>query len=720
MAYSIRQCLGCGQSFQPTSSTQKYCGKSVTRTCVICGKPYISECKKIYGKCCSKQCTNQYAHQQSVNSYRNIVKKCILCGQDFTPTNNTQVVCLNAHTRVCSICGNIFAISLPKNKNVKDIPVTCSKECANKLRFVNGNPMNNPESVAKMKATMLDRYGVDHPMHSDQIKDKLKHTMQSKYGVTSYTQTEEYREKAIQTNQRKYGTDWASQSSIVQQKVKETNMRKYGVDNPAKLPQIRDKMYNTYQSNSGYDHPLHNPEVIEKIKQTNLDKYGVKYIGSSKEIRDKAKATILDKYGVENAMQNPCIVAKAQETNLIKYGYTSAVKSPEVKSKIAATMIDRYGSTRYTASWEHRKKLVTNPEKVEDWKQFLDNPEEYINIKFDHMPTYKELESALGVDTTTIQWHLSQLHKLDIVQYTVSNYENEIVDVLHSICPKIEIKCNTRTIIAPYEIDIFLSEYNLGIEVNPTATHNSTYSPYPDNPKAPSYHKMKTDMCEEKGIFLFHIFGYEWTHRKDVVISMLQNLLNKNTNIIYARKCTLRPVPNKQAFDFLEDNHLQGGVHSRINLGLFYQDQLVSIMTFGKLRSTIGNTNLDTNECWELVRYCNLKGTSVVGGASKLFRYFCNTHNPKEIRSFSDRAHTKGNLYAILGFKEVRRSDANYVWVNITDDVAYHRMNAQKRNIRKFLQDPEIDLSLTEKQIMEAHGFAQVFDAGTITWEWTI
>jgi hypothetical protein len=77
-------------------------------------------------------------------------------------------------------------------------------------------------------------------------------------------------------------------------------------------------------------------------------------------------------------------------------------------------------------------------------------------------------------------------------------------------------------------------------------------------------------------------------------------------------------------------------------------------------------------------------------------------------------------LYAILGFKEVRRSDANYVRVNITDDVAYHRMNAQKRNIRKFLQDPEIDLSLTEKQIMEAHGFAQVFDSGTITWEWTI
>ena len=111
--------------------------------------------------------------------------------------------------------------------------------------------------------------------------------------------------------------------------------------------------------------------------------------------------------------------------------------------------------------------------------------------------------------------------------------------------------------------------------------------------------------------------------------------------------------------------------------------------------------------------------TSVVGGASKLFKHFIRIYNPKRIRSFSDRAHTKGTLYSNLGFIELRRSDPGYVWVNLATDKAYNRVNSQKQNIKKFLQDDSIDLTQSEKQIMEAHRFAQVFDSGTITWQWT-
>ena len=67
---------------------------------------------------------------------------------------------------------------------------------------------------------------------------------------------------------------------------------------------------------------------------------------------------------------------------------------------------------------------------------------------------------------------------------------------------------------------------------------------------------------------------------------------------------------------------------------------------------------------------------------------------------------------------EVRRSDANYLWVNTLDDMAYHRINAQKQNIKKFLKDDNIDLSQSEFAIMESHGYVRVYDSGTITWEW--
>ena len=142
-------------------------------------------------------------------------------------------------------------------------------------------------------------------------------------------------------------------------------------------------------------------------------------------------------------------------------------------------------------------------------------------------------------------------------------------------------------------------------------------------------------------------------------------------------------------------------------------------MTFSNIRHTIGtgNTNF-TSDDWELSRFCSKLNHIVVGGASKLFKYFVKEYEPNMIRSFSDKAHTSGDLYPQLGFTKIHDSEPGYVWVNLKDDRAYHRANAQKRNIKKFLKDDTIDLSLTEVEIMNNHGFVQVYDSGNILWEW--
>ena len=74
-------------------------------------------------------------------------------------------------------------------------------------------------------------------------------------------------------------------------------------------------------------------------------------------------------------------------------------------------------------------------------------------------------------------------------------------------------------------------------------------------------------------------------------------------------------------------------------------------------------------------------------------------------------------MYQTLGFTELRRSDPGYMWVDYATDIAYSRYNAQKRNIQKFLHDDTIDLSRSETEIMVEHGFVQVYDSGTITWQ---
>lgn len=86
--------------------------------------------------------------------------------------------------------------------------------------------------------------------------------------------------------------------------------------------------------------------------------------------------------------------------------------------------------------------------------------------------------------------------------------------------------------------------------------------------------------------------------------------------------------------------------------------------------------------------------------------------------SFSDVAHTRGNLYAQLGFVRCNESAPSYVWVDSITDKALNRVECQKSNLVKLLDEPDLDLSQTERQIMESHGYLRVYDSGTVRWEY--
>ena len=716
--YKSKICPICGEQFSPKSARQIYCKRLVVRKCVVCGKEYNSECVKDYSRCCSADCTKLYAHTQSVASYANITKTCVLCGKSFTPKNNTQKICEDQHFRTCVVCGKSFEIIWKPGRNIDDIARTCSPECKTKLTFAKGNPAQRPECKAKAKQTYLDNYGVDHPMHSEVVKTKVDNTMQDRYGKKRFSQTEEYKVRAIETNKKRYGTDWAMQNPSIKKKSEDTLMSNFEVTNPMQSAEIVAGMQKSYKAKTGYDFPFQNPEVKEKIKETNRSVYGCENVLQNPDVRAKATETMRERFGVTSALQSEEIKARVKATNRERYGYDNPAQAPEVQAKIANTMLERHGVAHYNESWIYRKSVMTDASKVEEWKAFLEDPEQYIKTHFDHKPNYKELQDVLGVNTTTIWVHLTRIGKLDLIQFVLSYLENDIVDILHSINPNMQIIQHERQLIKPYEIDIYLPEYKIGIEINPTSTHNSSVGSHTNPAKAPSYHKMKTDMCEEHGVFLFHIFGYEWHHKQEIIISMLRNLLCCNLTKIYARNCELRIVEPKEAYIFLQENHRQGGVYSQYRYGLYYKGELVSLMTFGKLRNTLGLNGNNLSDCWELVRFCNKLNTTVVGGASKLFKHFIREHNPNKIRSFSDRAHTKGSLYTLLGFSAVKQNSENYVWVNLTNNKAYNRVNAQKHNLKAFFKDDTIDLTKTERQIMEEHGYVRVYDSGTITWEW--
>ena len=166
----------------------------------------------------------------------------------------------------------------------------------------------------------------------------------------------------------------------------------------------------------------------------------------------------------------------------------------------------------------------------------------------------------------------------------------------------------------------------------------------------------------------------------------------KNNRKIYARECVVKEVGPKEKANFLFENHRQKNDNSSVRLGLYYNEELVSLMTFGKPR-------FNKNYKWELLRFCSKADTTVVGGASKLFKYFLNNYEGNII-SYSDNAKTRGNLYKVLGFSLLRYSDPNYVWCNSSNNIKTRYQCQMKDEVKK----------------MRELGYWRIYDCGNKVW----
>lgn len=181
-------------------------------------------------------------------------------------------------------------------------------------------------------------------------------------------------------------------------------------------------------------------------------------------------------------------------------------------------------------------------------------------------------------------------------------------------------------------------------------------------------------------------------------------------NKIYARNCLVKMVKPSEKTEFLIKNHIQGNSQSSINYGLYYNDELVSLMTFGKPRLNLGGKGEKGH--FELVRFCNKLNTNVLGGASKLFKAFLKDFLPKEVVSYSDKRWSTGDLYRILGFSHVHDSRPNYFYV-----IDGHRENRFKFRKSELIKEGH-DENKTEHEIMFGMGVYRIYDCGTMVWKW--
>jgi len=285
---------------------------------------------------------------------------------------------------------------------------------------------------------------------------------------------------------------------------------------------------------------------------------------------------------------------------------------------------------------------------------------------------------------------------------SVSKAEYEILDFLKEL--GVTTQHSYRQL--GFEIDIYSPDHKVGIEYNGIYWHSS--NDRESDKKKSQQHLAKTDKCNANGIQLLHILDIEWQSivGKKIWKSVIKAKLGLSSNLIYARKTTIQTLSSSVARDFLNDNHLQGFAQAAEHIGLFHNEQLVSVMSFGRAR-------FRNNDDFEIIRAASLCDTHVVGGFSKLIAAF-GKHKTCTLISYANRRWSNGNVYIKTNFSLVNTTSPCYYYWDGGDKI-YHRSKFMKNKLEKLL--PKFDKNLTEIDNMYLNGFRRIWDCGTLVFE---
>jgi hypothetical protein len=472
----------------------------------------------------------------------------------------------------------------------------------------------------------------------------------------------------------------------VRSATRETCLIKYGVDNPRKSTAVAAKVKKTMLDRYGVEHAVHSPELLEKIRATNYERYGNSCVFHNTEITNKSKQTILNKYGVDNVMHDSSIREQIRNTNISRYDGPSPASSPAVLSKMQATLYNTH--------------TVMNPGQISLQPGTLDKLQSATWLTNENSTkSISSIADELSVTVRTVSQYFTK-HGLIYKKHSNSLFEQSVKHYITGITD-CDIVLNTKTVISPGELDIYLPDLKIAVECNGSYWHSEL------NGKDKNYHLTKTKACTDAGIELIHIWEHEWKKKQELIKSRISSRLGLNLRI-YARKCELSVVSKFNTAEFLNNNHIQGNCPSAINLGLYNDNVLTAIMTFGKSRF---NKNVD----YELLRYCSLQFTNVVGGASRLFKNFVKRCNPLSVISYSDKMRNTGNMYELIGFNFSHVSPPSYLYTK--DYIKFeNRVKYQKHKLVDV--SSTYDPLLTEWQNMQANGFDRVWDCGTNAYIW--
>jgi very-short-patch-repair endonuclease/Zn finger protein HypA/HybF involved in hydrogenase expression len=418
------------------------------------------------------------------------------------------------------------------------------------------------------------------------------------------------------------------------------------------------------------------------------------------------------------AMGKEEFVKRANEHYNNKFDYSKAIyvnnNTPltiicpihgEFKEKPGKHLIGKFGcpKCRYESLSETRRM---------DAMEFIDRANIVHNGKYDYSKSiYNGYENKLTI-TCPIHGDFEQtpdnhLHGAGCPRCgsMISKNEDSLYDFITKELGITKVFRRDRIILSPYEIDIYLPDYKIGIEYDGIWWHCEKYG------KNSEYHLDKTKKCISMGIRLIHIFEDEFTYSHEIVLNKLRHILKKDKEKqrIPARKCTVYEINVNDARTFLNKYHIQGFVNSTVYLGCFFKDKLISVMTFKKT----------SNEKYELNRFSSDYDYICQGTGGKILSYFLKKYNPHYLFTFGDLRwiDTENNIYKTLGFVKEKVIRPSYTYVMSGTFKRKHKFNFRKKILSKKYGFP---ISMTESEMTEKLGYYKIYDCGLIKYSYPL
>ena len=268
-------------------------------------------------------------------------------------------------------------------------------------------------------------------------------------------------------------------------------------------------------------------KVNERVKQSIKDKYGCNSYFEAKDFKSKRKDTMISKYGAEYTLQSNSLVDKVHKTNLEKYGYENPFFDSDMQKKICGASkswsesarktrvsksIERYGTefpnqrhynTKSAEILNNKEKFISFIKAIDEEDRTIINIANKLNLSYDVVNShYKEYDL----------WNIVPLRQFrSFPEIEITNFIKTIYDG--------SIITNIRTIITPYELDIYLPDLKFAIEFDGTFWHTKD-------------EKHKDILCNKLGIDLIHIWEEDWVSNRNEVLDMIKENIKQKGGLV--------------------------------------------------------------------------------------------------------------------------------------------------------------------------------------------